>query len=89
MASPSSRKSPEPAPEEASFESILDRLETVVARLEGGDLPLEESLAVFEEGVKLARDGQKRLDAAERRVEALLSADDGTVTTRPITAKEP
>ncbi|MFO0694194.1 MAG: exodeoxyribonuclease VII small subunit [Polyangiales bacterium] len=89
MASPSSRKNPEPAPEEASFESILDRLETVVARLEGGDLPLEESLAVFEEGVKLARDGQKRLDAAERRVEALLSADDGTVTTRPITAKEP
>lgn len=39
MASPSSRKNPEPAPEEASFESILDRLETVVARLEGGDLP--------------------------------------------------
>jgi exodeoxyribonuclease VII small subunit len=65
-----------------SFEDILVRLEQVVGRLEKGDLPLEQSLAVFEEGVRLSRLGSKRLDDAERRVETLLSEGDGTVTTR-------
>ncbi len=58
-----------------SFEEILARLEGVVQRLESEELPLEESLAAFEEGVKLSRLGAKRLDDAERKVEQLLSAD--------------
>ena len=78
----------EDAVRDASFETILGRLETVVARLEAGDLPLEDSLAVFEEGVRLAREGQKRLDTAERRVEELLASSEGTET-RPIRTKEP
>lgn len=69
--------------EDLPFESLLERLEAVVDRLERGDLPLEESIATFEEGVRLSRLGQARLDAAERRVEALLSDERG-VRTRPI-----
>lgn len=67
--------------EELSFEDILARLSQVVEQLERGDLPLERSLAIFEEGVRLSRLGQRRLDEAETRVEELLA--DG-VSTRPI-----
>ncbi|MCA9576450.1 MAG: exodeoxyribonuclease VII small subunit [Polyangiales bacterium] len=56
----------------ASFESVMDELQTVVGRLEEGELSLEESLAAFELGVRLSREGSRRLEAAERRVEALL-----------------
>jgi exodeoxyribonuclease VII small subunit len=59
-----------------AFEDILARLNTVVEKLEAGDIPLEASLALFEEGVRLSRLGEARLDEAERRVERLLS-DDG------------
>ena len=58
---------------EASFEASLERLSAIVERLEGGELPLEESLSLFEEGVKLARAAQACLDSAEKRVEELLS----------------
>lgn len=68
---------------EPSFEQILARLEHVVERLESGELPLEESLAIFEEGIRLSRIGQKRLDDAERRVEELLGEGDST-RTRPL-----
>ena len=73
---------------DASFEAVLARLQDVVDRLEKGDLPLEESLAVFEEGVRLSRAGARRLDEAERRVELLLSTDDGMMTRR-LDHKEP
>ena len=66
-----------------AFEEILTRLSTVVERLESGDMPLEESLALFEEGVRLSRFGSARLDEAERRVERLLHHDG---TTEVITA---
>ncbi len=69
------------------FEALLERLGDVVARLETGDLSLDRALAVFEEGVGLARAGSKRLDDAERRVEQLL-ADGDSVTTRPLSSKE-
>jgi exodeoxyribonuclease VII small subunit len=61
--------------ESSSFEDILHRLETVVETLEKGDLPLERSLEVFEEGVRLSRLGTQRLEAAESRVEQLLERD--------------
>ena len=59
-----------------SFEASLNRLTEVVAKLESGELGLEESLALFEEGVGLARTAQQRLDAAEKRVEELVRIDE-------------
>ena len=58
-----------------SFEESTRRLSAIVEELEGGELPLERSLALFEEGVRLARAAKDRLDRAERRVEELLGID--------------
>jgi exodeoxyribonuclease VII small subunit len=70
---------------DASFETSLRRLGEIVERLEGGELPLEESLRLFEEGVRLARTSQARLDAAEKRVEELLGIDeDGNPVVRDV-----
>lgn len=77
---------PEPgdAADAPSFEASAERLQTIVEQLESGELPLERSLELFEEGVKVARDAQARLDAAEKRVEELLGVDeDGRARTRP------
>ena len=60
---------------EARYEEIVQRLSKVVERLEGGGLSLEESIAAFEEGIRLARAGAKRLEEAERKVEVLLEGD--------------
>ena len=62
---------------EKSFESSLEELEQIVRQLEGGDLPLDRSLELFEQGVRLSRECQKRLDEAERKVEILLRGSDG------------
>ena len=56
------------------FEDILGRLRGIVERLEGGNLPLEESLRAFEEGMELCRRGTVILDGAEKKVETLLAA---------------
>ncbi|HXG66273.1 MAG TPA: exodeoxyribonuclease VII small subunit [Blastocatellia bacterium] len=66
---------------EKSFEESLKELERIVERLEEGDLPLEESLALFEQGVRLSRLCQKRLDDAEQRVELLLRGENGELIT--------
>ena len=67
-----------------SFEVAIKRLTEIVSTLERGDLPLEESLRLFEEGVQLSRVSQRRLDTAEKRVEQLLSVDDqGRARTTP------
>ena len=58
-----------------SFEEATRRLAQIVAELEGGELPLDRSLALFEEGVRLARNAEQRLDRAERRIEELLGID--------------
>jgi exodeoxyribonuclease VII small subunit len=55
-----------------SFEEVLKRLEEIVEGLEAGDLTVEKSLALFEEGVGLAREGHRRLESAEKRITALL-----------------
>jgi exodeoxyribonuclease VII small subunit len=60
------------APGDAGFDQVLERLRAVVERLEQGNLSLEESLRVFEEGVALARKGHILLEAAEKRVEVLV-----------------
>jgi len=84
------RRTPTPPPEPAapagapSFEAAIQRLTEIVQTLERGDLPLEESLRLFEEGVKLSRASQARLDAAEKRVEQLLVVDEhGRAKTAP------
>jgi exodeoxyribonuclease VII small subunit len=71
---------------EPTFEEALGQLETVVARLEGGDLPLEEALRTFEEGIRLARTCAARLEDAERRVRLLTRAPDGTEAEVPFAA---
>lgn len=68
--------------EELPFEAALERLEEIVQRLEAGDLPLEEALAAFEEGVGLSRRCAQQLDAAERRIEVLLE-EGGELRARP------
>jgi exodeoxyribonuclease VII small subunit len=60
-----------------TFESSLAALERIVRELERGELPLEKSLALFEEGVRLSRECQERLNEAERRIEVLLQDNDG------------
>ena len=59
------------------FEDALQRLEQIVDQLEGGDLPLEDSLKVFEEGVALARRCAKYLEEAEKRIELLTKDESG------------
>jgi exodeoxyribonuclease VII small subunit len=73
-----------PPGETPSFEASIKRLTEIVQALERGELPLEESLRLFEEGVKLSRTSQARLDAAEKRVEQLLAVDEqGRARTTP------
>jgi len=68
------------------FEDCLTRLEQIVAALESGNLPLEESLKVFEEGVALARQCGLYLENAERRIEVLAKDESGALATRPFLA---
>lgn len=60
-----------------NFEASLDELERIVRELERGDLPLEKSLELFEQGVKLSRACQERLNQAERRIEILTRDSQG------------
>ncbi|UCD84148.1 MAG: exodeoxyribonuclease VII small subunit [Deltaproteobacteria bacterium] len=62
---------------EEKFEEALKRLEDIVQKLEEGDLPLEDSLRYFEEGVKLSRFLSKKLVEAEKKVEILLKDEKG------------
>ena len=67
-----------------TFEASLKELEKIVRGLEEGDLSLEESLKLFEDGVKLSRECQERLNQAERRIEVLLKDGDGNPTLQAI-----
>ena len=67
-------------PEPKTFEESLDQLEAIVRKLEDGEMPLEESLELFERGVKLSRECRDRLTKAERRIEVLMKEADGSIT---------
>lgn len=67
-----------------SFETSLSSLEKVVRKLEEGDLTLEESLKLFEDGVRLSRECQERLSQAERRIEILMKDEDGNPFLQPV-----
>lgn len=70
--------------EALTFEDAVKRIETIVQTLERGDLPLEESLRLFEEGIRLSRASQGKLDGAQKRVEELLGFErDGSARTAP------
>jgi len=73
---------------EKKFEAALSRLEEIVSELESGELGLEQSLKLFEEGVKLARVCNARLEDAERKVEILLKDKNGKVTAKPFEEEE-
>jgi exodeoxyribonuclease VII small subunit len=62
-----------------SFEEALKRLEEIVHRLESGDLTLEESLGLFEEGVRLTRVCSQRLDEADKKIDILTRDEQGGV----------
>lgn len=71
-----------------SFEAQLATLERIVRELEHGDLPLEQSLDLFEQGVRLSRECQERLNEAERRIEVLLRGGDGATIAAPFKSEE-
>ena len=71
-----------------NFESSLEELERIVRELERGDLPLEKSLELFEQGVKLSRACQERLSEAERRIEILTRDNHGRATVRPFEGED-
>ena len=66
-----------------SFEESLRKLEVIVERLEKGDLALEDSLRLFEEGVGLSAACKKELDEAEGKVQMLVKQRDGSLKTEP------
>jgi exodeoxyribonuclease VII small subunit len=72
-----------------SFEDALRALETIVRQLESGDVPLEDSISLYEKGEKLRQHCQKRLDAAQARIERIVAGPDGTATgTQPFDAPD-
>jgi exodeoxyribonuclease VII small subunit len=73
---------------EKKFEASLARLEEIVEELEKGDLPLEKSLKLFEEGIKLSRVCNKRLEEAERKVEILVKDKNGNIKAEPFNEEE-
>ncbi len=73
---------------EKKFEVALARLEEIVAELEKGDIPLEKSLKLFEEGVKLSRICNTRLQEAERKVEILMKDREGNIRVEPFKEEE-
>ena len=73
----------------ASFEESLKKLETIVDQLEKGDLPLEDSLKLFEEGVGLSATCKQELDAAEGKVQILVKQRDGSVKPEAFPTEKP
>ena len=66
-----------------NFETSLEELERIVRELEQGELTLEKSLELFEQGVKLSHECQERLNQAERRIEILVRDNQGRAVVRP------
>jgi exodeoxyribonuclease VII small subunit len=66
-----------------SFEDSLKKLETIVDQLEKGDLSIEDSIKLFEEGVGLSAACKKELDTAEGKVQILIKQRDGSLKTEP------
>ncbi len=76
-------------PAERTFEDDMTDLEQLVARLESGNLSLEESLATFERGIGLVRTLNERLNTAEARIEQLTRDPAGTLRLEPFATEPP
>jgi exodeoxyribonuclease VII small subunit len=85
---PKSTEKPGQSPVEERFDDILTRLRSIVDRLEGGNLSLEDSLHSFEQGMELCRRGAFILDAAEKKVEVLLAGPPGANRTAPFDTRD-
>lgn len=72
------------AKKDKKFEEALEELEKVVERLESGELSLEDSLAAFEEGVKLVRFCNQKLTEVERKIELLVKDKEGKLQLKPL-----
>ncbi len=69
---------------EMTFEEAMRKIEEIVASLEKGNLPLEESLDKFEEAIKLARFCHAKLESAKKRIEKLVRTEDGELRIEPL-----
>lgn len=79
------------APQESSglsYEQSLRQLEELVARLEGGEVALEDALRDFERGVLLVRQLRERLDQAQQKIESIMATEDGEVVAQPLQLDE-
>lgn len=75
----------EPAADEAlSFEAAMEKLEVIVSRLENGDVPLEQAIELFQEGMKLSHLCSSKLEQVERKIEMLVE-ESGTLVKKPFT----
>ena len=70
-----------------SFEEAIENLEDIVARLESGNLPLDDSIKQFEEAMKLIGYCEQKITSAKQKVKMLTEAADGTVTDVPFTSE--
>lgn len=71
------------AKKKQNFEGSMTRLEEIVSLLERGDAPLDQAMALFEEGAKLLRECTRQLDEAEQRVTLLTAGKDGEIVEEP------
>ncbi len=71
-----------------TFEACMERLEQIVKQLEQGDLPLERSLELFEEGMNISGICRRQLEEAENKVELLVKKSDGKVVAEPFPSNE-
>ena len=80
------------APEEVaalSYEQALEQLDTLIAQLEKGDIPLDDAISAYERGTRLARHCAELLDRTEQRVSQLVVSGDGTMSEKPLEAHAP
>lgn len=71
-----------------TFEQSMSELEDIVSKLETGDITLDDSLDLFEKGIKLAKNCQKKLNDAEKKVKILTTAPDGEITAEDFGGEE-
>lgn len=72
---------------EVTFEKAIEKLESIVSELESGDLALDQSMKKYEDGIKLARFCQEKLEKAKARIDMLMKEPDGTFTKKSFNAE--
>lgn len=78
------KTSPKNGIENLSFEEALQELETIVGDLESGSAPLEKSIETYERGMALKQHCEKKLSAAQEKIEKITIQPDGSVSSEPI-----